>query len=208
MANLKLKNGVAPLLSIKRAGINLALGCDNCACSYCQNLFQSMKLVTRLARGREAEPAGILACDAIEAASTGGARAVGLAGAVGDIRPGMIADLALIDLTDLAYLPLNSAARQLVFSETGRGVQTVLVNGRVVLKDGRLTTVDESAFREELFEVMKAVDCDYEQLAARQKAAIPYLLEAGRNLKNENLGVSRLIGGLARRRPVQAVPQT
>ena len=110
----------------------------------------------------------------------------------------MIADLALIDLTDLAYLPLNSAARQLVFSETGRGVRTVLVDGRVVLKDGCLTTVDESAFREELVEVMKAVDRDYEQLAARQKAAIPYLLEAGRNLKNGNPGISRLIGGFAR----------
>ena len=135
LANLKLKNGVAPLLSLKRAGINLALGCDNCSCSDCQNLFQSMKLFTLLAGGMDAEPTGILACDAIEAATAGGARAVGLAAAVGDIQPGMIADLALIDLTDLAYLPLNSVARQLVFSETGRGVQTVLVDGRVVLKE-------------------------------------------------------------------------
>ena len=197
LANLKLKNGVAPLLSLKRAGINLALGCDNCSCSDCQNLFQSMKLFTLLAGGMDAEPTGILACDAVEAATAGGARAVGLAGMLGDVRPGMIADLALIDLSDLAYIPFNSAARQLVFSETGRGVKTVLVDGRVMLKDGCLTTVDESTFREELFEVMKAVDRDYEQLAARQKPAIPYLLEANRNLKNANLGVKRLVNGVA-----------
>jgi 5-methylthioadenosine/S-adenosylhomocysteine deaminase len=197
LANLKLKNGVAPLLSLKRAGINLALGCDNCSCSDCQNLFQSMKLFTLLAGGMDAEPTGILACDAIEAATAGGARAVGLAATVGDIQPGMIADLALIDLTDLAYLPLNSVARQLVFSETGRGVQTVLVDGRVVLHKRSLTTMDENKFREELLEIMKAVDRDYEQLVARQKPAIPYLLEANRKLKNTNLGVTRRVSGIA-----------
>ena len=195
LANLKLKNGVAPLLSLKRAGINLALGCDNCSCSDCQNLFQSMKLLTLLAAGMDSEPTGILACDAVEAATAGGARAVGLDGMLGDIRPGMIADLALIDLSDLAYLPFNSAARQLVFSETGRGVQTVLVDGRVVLKDGCLITVDESTFRDQLVEVMKTNDRDYAQITARQKPAIPYLLEANRRLKNANLGVNRLMSG-------------
>jgi 5-methylthioadenosine/S-adenosylhomocysteine deaminase len=198
LANLKLKNGIAPLLSLKRAGINPALGCDNCSCSDCQNLFQSMKLFTLLAGAMDAEPTGILACDAVEAATTGGARAVGLAGTLGDVRPGMIADLALIDMTDLAYLPFNSAARQLVFSETGRGVQTVVVDGRVVLKDGCLTTMNESTFREELFEVMKAVDRDYEQLDARQKPAIPHLLEANRNLKNADLGMNRLVSGVVK----------
>lgn len=198
LANLKLKNGVAPLLSLKRAGVNLALGCDNCSCSDCQNLFQAMKLFTLLAGGMDAEPSGILACDAIEAATVGGARALGLAGTIGDVRPGMIADLALIDLADLAYLPFNSAARQLVFSEIGRGVETVLVDGRVVLKNGRLTTVDESIFREEVADVMKTVDRDYERIAAQQKPAIPHLLEANRNLKNADLGVSRLVNGIAK----------
>jgi 5-methylthioadenosine/S-adenosylhomocysteine deaminase len=193
LANLKLKNGVAPLLDLKRAGVNLALGCDNCSCSDCQNLFQAMKLFTLLASGMDAEPVGVLAQHAVEAATVGGARAVGLAGTVGDVRPGMLADLALIDLTDLAYLPFNSAARQLVFSETGRGVHTVLVDGQTVLRDGRLTMVGESSFREELADVMEAVERDYRQLAARQRPAIPYLIEANKNLKNAKLGVSRLV---------------
>ncbi len=193
LANLKLKNGVAPLLHFKRAGIKLALGCDNCSCSDCQNLFQSMKLFTLLAAGMDTEPSGVLAQDAIDAATVGGARAVGLAGMVGEIRPGMVADLVLIDLTDLAYLPFNSAARQLVFSETGRGVHTVMVDGQVVLVDGRLTKIDESTFRRELGEIMEAVDRDYEQLAAKQKPAIPYLLQANKNLKQAKLGLSRLV---------------
>ena len=194
LANLKLKNGVAPLLGLRRAGVNLALGCDNCSCSDCQNLFQSMKLFTLLCAGMDSEPTGVFAEHAIEAATIGGARAVGLADSIGEVRPGMLADLALIDLTDLAYQPFNSAARQLVYSETGRGVHTVLVDGRVVLSEGRLVNVDEAAFRQELAEVMEGVDRDYAQLAARHKPAIPYLLEANKNLKSAKLGISRLIG--------------
>ena len=106
----------------------------------------------------------------------------------------MLADLALIDLADLAYLPFNSAARQLVFSETGRGVHTVLVDGQTVLMNGRLMLVDESSFRQELADVMEGVERDYRQLAARQRPAIPYLLEANKNLKKAKLGVSRLAG--------------
>ena len=62
----------------------------------------------------------------------------------------MKADLVLIDLSDSAYQPFNSAARQLVYCETGRGVDTVMVDGRIVLRSGALTTLDETAFRLEL----------------------------------------------------------
>ena len=193
LANLKLKNGVAPLPHFRRAGINLALGCDNCSCSDCQNLFQSMKFFTLLAAGMDAEPTGVLAAHALDAATVGGAHAVGLSGEIGEVCVGMLADLALIDLADLAYLPFNSAARQLVFSETGRGVHTVMVDGEVVLLDGKLTKVDEHVFRSELAQVMETVERDYQQIAAKQKPAISYLLEANRNLKKADLGVRRLV---------------
>jgi 5-methylthioadenosine/S-adenosylhomocysteine deaminase len=193
LANLKLKNGVAPLIDLRRAGVNLALGCDNCSCSDCQNLFQSMKLFALLAAAMNAEPTGVLAEDALAAATVGGARAVGLAGTIGEVRPGMLADLTLIDLSDLAYLPFNSAARQLVFCETGRAVHTVIVDGEVVLEHGRLTRIDEVAFRHELGEMMEAVDRDFGELALRQKPAIPFLMEANRNLTRAKLGVPRLV---------------
>ena len=123
IANLKLKNGVAPLSHFRRAGINLALGCDNCSCSDCQNLFQSMKMYTLLGarHGWRTRPAFWLQ-HALDAATIGGAHAVGLAGEVGEVRAGMLADLALIDLADLAYLPFNSAARQMVFRDRARCV--------------------------------------------------------------------------------------
>ncbi|WP_237214675.1 amidohydrolase family protein [Falsiroseomonas oryziterrae] len=192
LANLKLKNGVAPVAALKRAGVRLALGCDNNSCSDCQNLFQAMKLTTLLAAGSDANPTGVLACDAVEAATTGGARAVGLAGEIGALVPGMRADLVLLDLDDLAWQPFASATRQLVYSEAGRAVHTVLVDGRVVLRAGRLTTVDEATFRAELAEAMEAVERDLVALGARVAPAIPPLLAANETLSRRDLGMDRL----------------
>ncbi len=194
MSNLKLKNGVAPLIDYKRAGVNLALGCDNCSCSDCQNLFQAMKMYALLAQGMDGEPSGILACDAIDAATVNGARAVGLSGQVGEIKAGMKADLALIDLSDFAYQPFNSAARQMVYSESGRAIHTVMVDGEIVLENGAPTRVDMKAFRAELIGVMAQADKDFATLANRQAAATPYLLEATRNLNKADLGLNRFSG--------------
>jgi cytosine/adenosine deaminase-related metal-dependent hydrolase len=195
LANLKLKNGTAPLLDFRRAGVNLALGCDNCSCSDCQNLFQAMKMYALLAQGMDGEASNVLACDAIDAATVGSARAVGLAGQVGEVKPGMKADLVLIDLSDYAYQPFNSAARQMVYSETGRGVDTVMVNGEIVLSGGKPTRVDWNSFRGELAEIMAKADADYAAIAQRNAAAVPYLLEGARNVNRAPLGLNRYAGG-------------
>lgn len=74
-----------------------------------------------------------------------GARAMRLPVPTGRIAPGWQADLALLDLSTLPFTPLNDIRRQLVYCETGGSVRTVLVGGEVVVKDGRLTRVDEDA---------------------------------------------------------------
>jgi cytosine/adenosine deaminase-related metal-dependent hydrolase len=193
VSNLKLKNGVAPIRRLRAAGVNLSVGCDNCSCSDCQNMFQAMKLFCLLACGTEPDPAGVHAADAIAAATLGGAHALQLDGVVGAIQPGLRADLVLLDLTDIAFMPLNSVARQLVFSETGRAVETVIVDGRVVLRNRRLTTIDEAAFRAELEEVMQSFRRDFAAVTAASAAAIPYLLAANRRLASQDVSVDRYV---------------
>ena len=154
-----------------------------------------MKLFTLLASGMDAEPVEILAQHAIEAATVGGARAVGLAGTVGDVRPGMLADLALIDLADLAYLPFNSAARQLVFSETGRGVHTVLVDGQTVLHE----RPPHAGGRKQLSArnsptSWKASSTTIVNWPRGNVQPFPTCSKRTRNLKKAKLGVSRLVG--------------
>ena len=121
MSNLKPKSGVAPVRWLHDAGVNLGLGCDKCSCGNCKNIFKAMKLFCTLASVTDPNSTGIHAVHAIRAVTTGSARALGLERVEGAVRPGLHADLCLIDLTDVAFTPCNSVARQLVCSETGRG---------------------------------------------------------------------------------------
>jgi cytosine/adenosine deaminase-related metal-dependent hydrolase len=198
ISNMKLKSGVAPIASLQAAGVTIGLGCDNCSCGDCQNIFQAMKMHCLLAAVSDPEPSGVYARHALAAATTGGAAAVGLADAIGRIGPGFRADLTLIDLSDVAYLPLNGVARQLVFCETGRGVDTVIVEGRVVLRHGRPTTIDDGAFRDTIETVMPTFRRDFGALSAANADAIPWLLEANRRMAAHAIGLNRFLAGESR----------
>lgn len=194
-SNLKLKSGVAPMRRVVDAGINVSLGCDNCSCGDCQNIFTAMKLLCLLASASDPNPAGVAATTALAAATTGGARALGLEAELGVIARGMLADLVFLDLADIAYVPLNSAVRQIVFAESGRGVHSVMIGGELVLDAGRITTIDEAALRREADSVMPGFRRDYAAQAARAAAAAPWLLEANRRVAAHDLGFTRFIPG-------------
>ncbi|MGI4802442.1 MAG: amidohydrolase family protein [Janthinobacterium lividum] len=194
-SNLKLKSGLAPMRRVIDAGVNVSLGCDNCSCGDCQNMFTAMKLLCLLAAASEPNPAGVHAADAFRAATVGGAKAVGMASETGSITPGMLADLVLLDLSDIAYVPLNSAVRQMVFAESGRGVHSVMIAGQLVLDAGKLTTVDEAELRREAAELMPQFWQDYAAQAARAAEATPWLLEANRRVAAEALGLDRYLPG-------------
>ena len=193
ISNLKLKSGIAPMHAAIQAGVNVALGCDNCSCGDCQSMFQAMKMFCLLAAVTDANPTSVRAADAIKAATLGGAHAMNLDNEVGAVRAGMKADLVVINLDDVAYQPLNSVARQLVFSETGRGVETTIVDGNVVMLEGRIATIDEAALRSELATVMPTFRHDFASIAEANKLAIPYLLAANDRLRAHDLHVNRFI---------------
>lgn len=200
VSNMKLKSGVAPMRALKSHGINIALGCDNSTCGDCQNMFQAMKAFCLMAAAAEPQPTGVRAADAIRAATLGGARAVGLGGVVGALRPGMKADLMIVDLSDPAYMPFNSATRQLVFSESGRGVETSIVDGRIVMRNRRMVTIDETLLRAELAEMMVRFRQDFAVVARANEAARPYLLAANANVAKFDVGVERYLEGTDRPR--------
>jgi 5-methylthioadenosine/S-adenosylhomocysteine deaminase len=194
VGNLKTCSGVAPIRTYLRKGVRVALGCDNCSCSDAQNMFQSMKLYAALAAVTQPEPGPPTAADAIWSATIGGARTAGLEGKIGALRPGMAADLLILDLTDPSFVPLNSVARQVVFTEAGRGVETVIVDGRVVIADRKITTIDERALREEVAELMKVLRKDIEAVVQRNNAMLPYLMVAQRRTWQVDIGVNRYVG--------------
>jgi cytosine/adenosine deaminase-related metal-dependent hydrolase len=194
LSNMKLKSGIAPVCDLREAGVRLGLGCDNCSGSDVQNVFQAMKMFCLLAAVSEPEPGPPLAHEVLRHATLGNARTAGLAGRLGAIRPGYKADLVLIDLKDTAYLPYNSAARQLVYTESGRGVDTVLVEGRIAVRDRKVTTIDEDALRCEVADLMRHFIADYDAIVKSRQRALPYMLDAHRQVWRPDIGMNRFIG--------------
>jgi 5-methylthioadenosine/S-adenosylhomocysteine deaminase len=193
LSNFKLKSGIAPIYDMRQAGVRLGLGCDNCSGSDVQSVFQAMKMFCLIAAVSEPEPGPGLAREVLQHATIGNARTAGLAGHLGAIRPGYKADLVLVDLNDVAYLPYNSAARQLVYTESGRGVQTVMVDGRIVVEDRVVKSIDEDALRREVVSLMRHFIADYDAVVKSRKAALPYMLDAHRRMWEPDIGMDRFI---------------
>ena len=173
LSNLRLRSGVAPLTAYRSAGIPLSLGCDNCSCSDVQSILQVMKLYCMLSGIADPGPVAPTAAEAIGLATLGGARAAGRAADLGALEPGMAADMVAYDLADPAWRPLNSIARQLVYAESGRGLRHVWVAGRVIVRDGRCVTVDETALGARLDAMMPRVRADLDELARKADPVEP-----------------------------------
>jgi hypothetical protein len=194
ISNLKLKSGVAPILDLYRAGIDIALGCDNYSCAETQNIFTAMRMLCLLPAVTDPDPGPINAGYALKAATLSGARAVGLGNKVGALKPNMAADLMILDLNEPAFVPFNSAARQIVFAESGRAVETVFVDGRPVVRGGKLVTLDEAKLAAEAAELAPAFRRDAADLAARNADLTAPLLDANRAAWRVPLGIERYIG--------------
>jgi cytosine/adenosine deaminase-related metal-dependent hydrolase len=193
LSNMKLKSGIPPLLDMRQAGVRLGLGCDNCSGTDVQSVFLAMKMFCLTAAVSDPEPGQGLAHEVLRHATLGNARTAGLAHCLGAIKPGYKADLILIDLNDVAYLPYNSAARQLVYTEAGRGVDTVMVGGRLVIRERVVKTIDEEALCREVASLMRHFIADYDSIAESRKAALPHMLEAHHRVWAEDIGMERFI---------------
>lgn len=194
IGNLKLKSGVAPILDLHRAGVGIALGCDNYSCAETQNIFIAMRMLCLLPAVTDPEPHPITAAIALRAATLVGAEAVGLGGKIGALKAGLAADFSILNLDEPSFVPFNSAARQIVFSEAGRAVETVFVAGRPVVQNGKLVTLDEAALAAEVEEIAPAFRRDAAALASRNGDLIAPLLEANRAAWKVPLDFDRYIG--------------
>jgi 5-methylthioadenosine/S-adenosylhomocysteine deaminase len=190
--NLKMKCGIAPIRTLQNAGVRIGLGCDNCSCSDAQNMFVAMKLFTLLAAVSDPIPGPPQAVAALRAATEAGAEGARLGDVLGRIAPGFKADLTLIDMRDPTFSPMNSAARQLVHIEAGRGVRHVIVEGKVVVRDRQLTTVDESTIYEAVKVVMPAFRRDFATISQRVAKLQPWLDRAHRRIMTAELDIERL----------------
>lgn len=176
VCNLRIGSGVAPLRGLLRAGVNVALGTDGISSNDSCRLFDVMK-VTGLIHTLETDDYDEwpTASEILWAATRGGSRAVGLDDQIGSLEPGKKADLVALDLCTSAFVPVNDLANQLVYAENGSSVRLVMVDGEIVVEDGKCTKIDEA---EVLREARDALGAFLEQHAVVEDDARelePYL---------------------------------
>jgi 5-methylthioadenosine/S-adenosylhomocysteine deaminase len=113
-------------------------------------LFEALRLAALIHNTGDPDPERwISAREAWRMATEGGARVLGLAGQVGELRRGYLADIVLLDLDSPHLSPLNDPVRQLAFCESGASVRSVIVDGRVVMHEGHIEAFDEQAILQE-----------------------------------------------------------
>jgi 5-methylthioadenosine/S-adenosylhomocysteine deaminase len=146
-ANLKLASGIADVVALRRARVNVGLGGDGAPCNNNLDMWREMKLAGLLPRLRHG-PAALPARDVLEMATMGGARALGIADKVGSLEPGKQADVIVVDLQKPHVQPLHDGVEglltALVYASQASDVRDVFVDGRQLVEAGRLTRVDEA----------------------------------------------------------------
>jgi guanine deaminase len=169
-SNLKLGSGIADMRAMLDRGLNVAIGTDGSASSDNLNAFEAMRLAAYVSRVKGNPPEQwVSAREALRAATEGGARALGF-DKLGRIEKGWKADLVLLDLSALHYIPLNDLASQIVFAEDGTGVESVMAGGRWVVRERKLLTVDVEALRrkaEEAVERLRAANAEARALGEK-----------------------------------------
>ena len=125
-------------------GVNVSIGTDGNNASNYSDLMRATYLVAGLFKDARMDPQMFPAETAYEMATLGGARTMLLDDQIGSLEVGKRADIVLHDADRPEWRPLLNVANQLVWSADGRGVHTVLVDGRIVVEDGHCTTIDEA----------------------------------------------------------------
>jgi 5-methylthioadenosine/S-adenosylhomocysteine deaminase len=141
--HMKMALGTARVTQMLEAGVTVSLGTDTCAVNDNMDLFEAMRVGAFLQKAATMDPAVVPASEALEMATIGGARALGMADQIGSVEKGKRADLVLVDLEGVHMRPINELVNNLVYSASAaRDVDTVIVDGRIVVENHDLLPFD------------------------------------------------------------------
>ena len=146
-SNMKLADGAAPVPALMQAGVPVALGTDGCASNDLLDMWEEMRAAVLLARVSAGDAAALSAADVFRMATEHGARACGLD--AGTLDVGRLADIAIVDLSGPHLRPVHDIVKTLVYCARAADVRDTIINGRVVMREREVTTVDEAALVKE-----------------------------------------------------------
>jgi 5-methylthioadenosine/S-adenosylhomocysteine deaminase len=180
-SNLKLASGMADIVAMLEAGIALGIGTDGQASNNDQDLFQEMHLAALLPKGLRQDPTAMPARQAFAMATIEGARALGMEQVIGSLEAGKRADIAILELNCVHNVPRfelspDNTYSQLVYAAKAHDVRHVLIDGRWVMRDRALLTLDEAHVRAEAQRIAGQVGAF---LARREQSILDKLVALG-----------------------------
>jgi 5-methylthioadenosine/S-adenosylhomocysteine deaminase len=161
-SNMKLASGAAPVVKYLAAGVALGLGTDGAASNNDLDMFEAMRQASFLAKHVTKDPRAVPARAALDLATTGGARALHMERLIGSLEPGKRADLITVSMRAARQTPIYDPISHLVYTTRGDDVRTTIVNGKVLMKDRQLRTLNR-----------EAAIADANRLATRVRDAVP-----------------------------------
>jgi 5-methylthioadenosine/S-adenosylhomocysteine deaminase len=156
-SNMKLASGVAPVPKYLAAGVRLGLGTDGAASNNDLDMFEAMRQAAFLFKLESKDPRAVPAPVALELATMGGARVLGLEAQIGSLEASKRADIIVVGTNRARQTPLYDPVSQLVYATHGDDVKTTIVNGRVLMKDRKVLSLDEPSVLAEAQQFAKRV---------------------------------------------------
>jgi 5-methylthioadenosine/S-adenosylhomocysteine deaminase len=144
-SNMKLASGTAPVIKYLAAGVALGLGTDGAASNNDLDMFEAMRQASFLAKHASHDPTAVPARTALDLATLGGARALGMERTIGSLEAGKRADLITISISAARQTPLYDPVSHLVYVTRGDDVRNTIVNGKVLMRDRKVLTLDRAA---------------------------------------------------------------
>jgi 5-methylthioadenosine/S-adenosylhomocysteine deaminase len=180
-SNLKLASGFAPVVDMLELGLNVGIGTDGPASNNDLDMWEEMRLAALLAKGVTANPTALPARQALALATIGGARALHVSETIGSLEPGKRADIDVVDLCTLHNTPRfardpEALYAQLVYATKGSDVRDVMCQGRWLMRERKLLTLDEQALASEAAGIARKIDTF---LIHREESVLSKLLAIG-----------------------------
>jgi cytosine/adenosine deaminase-related metal-dependent hydrolase len=195
ISNQKLGAGIAPFRKLWNAGVNVALGTDGISTNDTPRIFDVMHVAALLHKVTTPDyTQWPNAGEILRAATLNGARSALVHEETGSLEPGKKADLVILNAKSLNFTPLNDVRNHLVYCENGSSIERVIVDGEVVVEDGRCTKVDEEALLEELRGYMPEFQAQHTQVEALNRELEPYFAEIHRRCCSQPIGINRFSG--------------
>ncbi|MEJ2255523.1 MAG: amidohydrolase [Woeseiaceae bacterium] len=148
-SNMKIASGIAPIAEMLAAGVRIGLGTDGAASNNDLDMWEEMRLASFLQKVDRMDPEVLPAMTVLSMATSGGATAIGLGDTIGSLEAGKQADLIQVAFDDVHHIPTYDVVSHLVYVSDEQDVATVVVDGKVLMREGDILTIDTDRVRAE-----------------------------------------------------------